>query len=329
MASPAEVEPDPLAQEAPAVWAALSRIGRAMRQPATFLPLQTAEARGKGWNATIGQITDGHGRAVPLPTMAAAVAGLDEAERTAAFLYSPVDGLPALRLRWRERQRRGVADTIPSSLPLVTVGLGEARALAAELFVDPGQAVVLPDTALPDVRDLFTLRLEARIHPVPLVRDGVCEPDALGAALAALPDGEPAFVLFDGRWAEAAEKGGEAARAALVRALADAAARRSVVVLVEEGDGEGAAGPSRPLFWDLVGRRENLLPLLIESADAVFGHPGGGVAFLTFPFPPESEVAGSLSGRARMLHRAIAGSPVALAQVLLLRLLKPGAPSAA
>jgi hypothetical protein len=54
--------------------------------------------------------------------MAAAVAGLDEAERSRAFLYSPVEGFPDLRSRWRERQRRGVPEELPSSLPLVTAG---------------------------------------------------------------------------------------------------------------------------------------------------------------------------------------------------------------
>ena len=55
-----------LERSCPALWAALSPLGRRVRQGAGFLPLQSAEARGKALNATIGQITDGHGRAVPL-----------------------------------------------------------------------------------------------------------------------------------------------------------------------------------------------------------------------------------------------------------------------
>ena len=59
-------------RDGPAVWETLSPLGRRAHQPANFLPLQSAEARGKPFNATIGQITDGHGRALPLSPMAAA-----------------------------------------------------------------------------------------------------------------------------------------------------------------------------------------------------------------------------------------------------------------
>jgi aspartate/methionine/tyrosine aminotransferase len=107
--------PDPVVESnaflekaAPAVWAALSPVGRRMTQPVRFLPHQSAAARGKPFNATIGQITDGRGSAVPLPSMAAALAGLSGEDRSRAFLYSPVEGLPELRRAWREWQRRGV-----------------------------------------------------------------------------------------------------------------------------------------------------------------------------------------------------------------------------
>lgn len=117
----------------PALWATLSRLGRAVQQPVHFLPLQTAEARGKTFNATIGQITDGYGKAVPLPTMAAALGGLSEEARSRAFLYSPVEGLADLRHAWKERQ----AHRVPSTLPIVTVGAQQGRALIGDLFIEP------------------------------------------------------------------------------------------------------------------------------------------------------------------------------------------------
>lgn len=121
----------------PALWSALSRLGREVNQPVHFLPLQTAEARGKAFNATIGQITDGHGKAVPLPTMAAALGGLSEEARSRAFLYSPVEGLADLRQAWKERQ----AHRVPSSLPIVTVGAQHGRALIGDLFIEEGRIV--------------------------------------------------------------------------------------------------------------------------------------------------------------------------------------------
>jgi hypothetical protein len=216
----------------PALWAALSPLGRKVRQPASFLPLQTAEARGKPFNATIGQITDGHGRAVPLPSMASALAGLGDAERSQAFLYSPVEGLAPLRARWRDWQRRGQPEGRPSSLPLVTVSPAHARALAAQMFAGEGRAVVVLGPGLPGDRDLFETRLGARLHP----------------SLADLPAGEPALVVLR------SPAGG-------VRPLVTAAGGRPLIVLVED--------PNGAHFWDLIGRHENLIPVKVDGAGGV------------------------------------------------------------
>jgi hypothetical protein len=163
----------------PALWATLSRLGRAVQQPVHFLPLQTAEARGKTFNATIGQITDGHGRAVPLPTMDAALGGLPDEARSRAFLYSPVEGLADLRQAWKERQ----AHRIPAALPLVTFGAQQGRALIADLFVEEGRIVVLPEPARTSDRDLFGMRFGADVR----------------SSLDGLPEGEPVVALLEDR----------------------------------------------------------------------------------------------------------------------------------
>jgi aspartate/methionine/tyrosine aminotransferase len=287
---------DFLAAAAPAVWAALSPLGRRALQPASFLPLQTAEARGKAFNATIGQITDGHGTAVPLPSMAAALSGLEEPERSRAFLYSPVEGLPELRRAWREWQRRGVGSGPPSSLPLVTVGTAHARSLAMDLFAGEGRTVLS--------------------HPG---NEG-----DISRPLAGLPEGEPVVVLVEfprqaNGYAPMAPMIRE--RAALCGALTAAAERRPLVVLMDD-TWEGLGMPSASLFWGLTGRHANLIPIKLDGADGQLGFPGGRVGFLTFPFEPDSALARSLESKAKMLLRAQVGSPPAMTQVLLLRALQ-------
>lgn len=180
----------------PALWAALSPLGREVQQPVHFLPLQSAQARGKPFNATIGQITDGRGnsgRAVPLPTMAAALADLDDAARSQAFLYSPVEGLADLRKAWRERQRRERPDAPPTALPLVTLGAQHARSLLGDLFAGEGRIVVLPEPVRPADRDLFQVRLGADVR----------------TSLEALPEGEPVLAVDRDReeLVRAAERG--------------------------------------------------------------------------------------------------------------------------
>jgi hypothetical protein len=156
-----------------ALRAALSPLGQRVQQPAAFLPLQTAQARGKRFNATIGQITDGHGKAVPLPTMAAVLEDLDEESRSRSFLYSPVEGLADLRRAWHERQGHAAA------LPLVTIGAAQARAILGDLFVVEGRIVVLREPIRPSDRDLFQLRLGADVR----------------TSFEGLPEGEPVLAV--------------------------------------------------------------------------------------------------------------------------------------
>lgn len=276
----------------PALWEALSPLGRRLRQSANFLPQQTAEARGKPFNATIGQITDGHGKAVSLPAMADAL-GMSEAERSQAFLYSPVEGLAELRRAWRARQRGDRPESLPSSLPVVTLGAEQGWAIAAEMFAGEGRAVILSEPVPPGLRDLCELKLGAASRRAGLASDG------LDRALDGLPDAEPALVFLNGTLEKAA------GREALRRSLARAAAYRPLVAVVES-----------EIFWSLLGVEENLIPLRVESV------PELGVGFLTFPFPPESAVALALESKVKMLLRAVAGSPSACSQTVLLHALR-------
>jgi hypothetical protein len=284
-----------LREASPAFWEALSPLGRQAQVPENFLPQQTAEARGKAWNATIGQITDGHGGALPLSPMAAALAGLDPARRNQAFLYSPVEGLAELRQRWRERQRREHPDAPPTGLPIVTSGPVLALSLAATLFLAPGRTVLLPATHPPGYPDIFILRTGARARTVP--------PGALAEALAGLPPGESVLVVLRDPAAQTA-----------IGDLAHAAQARPVVALLD--DVEEREGSS--LFWNLLGLHPNLIPVKVDGADGEVGFPGGGVGFLTFPFEPGTPMAAAIEGKVKMLSRAVVGSPPATGQAILL-----------
>jgi aspartate/methionine/tyrosine aminotransferase len=320
-ADPVLAANDFLSAAAPAVWAALSPLGRRALQPASFLPLQTAEARGKAFNATIGQITDGHGTAVPLPAMAAALSGLDDAERSRAFLYAPVEGIPELRRAWREWQRRGMSDAPASSLPLVTAGTAQARSLAADLFVGEGNRVVLPHPGREEDHELFSLRLGARAEPCDCTSGGHFDPAAIARHLAELPPGEPAVVLLEFPRGETGYTPVVRERASLCSAMAREAEHRPLVVIVDD-TWQGLGTPSASFFWSLAGRHPNLIPLKVDGADGQRGFPGGRVGFLTFPWEPESDLARSLESKAKMLLRAQVGSPPAMTQMILLRALR-------
>lgn len=286
-----------LEAEAPFLGAALSPLGRRLFQPANFLPQQTADARGTLYNGTIGQITDGAGRPLPLEPMAAALRGLPEDARGRSFLYSPVEGIAEVRAAWRERQRRGIPADLPSSLPIATSGKELAISSLAEMFLVPGRTAIVasPDPAA--FEDLLTLHTGARLVPVAL--DGA----SLAAALASLPTGEPVFLLISGT--------DVADRSEAVRALV--AAERPMIVVCDAGE---ALDP-RPWFWDLAGRAPHVVPFLVDGPEESF--PGAGLAFLTLPYAPGSAVAAALESKVKTLLRAVVGSPPSLAQVLMLQ----------
>lgn len=316
------LDPDAVIREAsPAFWLSLSSLGRTLRQPTSFLPLQTAEARGKTFNATIGQITDGRGRAVPLPSMAAALSGLDDTERSRAFLYSSVDGFPDLRRLWREWQRRGVSAETPSSLPMVTLGTAHSKALAAELVVSENRKVVLPEPCREADRELFAVRLGAETISCDCCHGGRFDPAAIPRILDQMPDGEPAVVVLEFPREDTGYEPKTRERTSFCWALAAAAERRPVVAIVDD-TWEGLGTPSNSLFWGIIGLHPNLLPLKVDGPEGQLGFSGGRIGFLTFPFEPESAVALALESKLKMLLRAEAGSPSAASQVLLLRGLK-------
>src|SRR5262245_49839280 len=133
MADLAAAANDAIASASPALFDLLSPLGRRAFFPPD-IPFQAAQARGKTYNATIGQITDGYGQAVAVPALAATLSGVPPAPRNRALLYSPVEGIAEVRRAWRAWQRRNQPDELPSTLPVVVAGLTHGLALVADIF---------------------------------------------------------------------------------------------------------------------------------------------------------------------------------------------------
>lgn len=324
---------DPLTQanaalehETPSLFRALSPLGRRVVFPPD-IPFQAGQARGKAFNATIGQITDGKGGAVRLPSLAGGLGGLPETEIDRALLYSPVEGMPELRERWRDRQRRlaGVGDDVPSSLPVVTVGLTHGLSIVADLFGGEGRAVVVPTPFWGNYRQTFATRTGARMVSASFYRDGAFDPRAVVRALADEPPGSPAVVILNFPSNPHGYSPTPEERAELRDALLEEAERRPLVALADDayaGLVYDDAIPKRSIFWDLVGAHPNLVPVKIDGSTKEVSFFGGRVGFVTFGVDPKSEAARALESKVKCLTRAALGSPVAASQVLLLEALR-------
>jgi len=148
----------------------LSGVGKALFFPKGILS-QGAEAKEKAhrYNATIGIATEG-GDTMYLPSVMAPIAGLAARE---ALTYAPSFGLPALRKAWQAslyRKNRSLAGR-SVSLPVVTSGITHAIAVFADLWLDPGDLVLLPDMMWGNYSMIFSVRKGAALSYWPIFRE--------------------------------------------------------------------------------------------------------------------------------------------------------------
>ncbi|MEN6399322.1 MAG: aminotransferase class I/II-fold pyridoxal phosphate-dependent enzyme [Rectinema sp.] len=149
----------------------LSDMGRRMYFPKGIIT-QSAEAGQKAWryNATIGMAYQ-NGNPMILDAVKAALPTLSPAE---AVAYAPTGGFPELRKRWKAE----IVHKNPSlagkafSLPVVVPGLTAAVSYIADMFVEPGDAVIVPDLHWPNYRLIVEERKMAAGLTFPIFADG-------------------------------------------------------------------------------------------------------------------------------------------------------------
>lgn len=145
----------------------LSTIGKNLYFPKGILS-QSAEAKEKAHklNATIGIATE-KGRTMFFPSVMNAISGI---QPEAALTYAPSFGLPALRKRWQESlfQKNPSLQGKAISLPVVTNGITHAISVFADVWVDPGDGVILPDMMWGNYNLILEVRKGARIRTYPL-----------------------------------------------------------------------------------------------------------------------------------------------------------------
>jgi aspartate/methionine/tyrosine aminotransferase len=170
---------NPLAEElnatitggSPALFSTLSRLGRELFYPRGILT-QTAEAREKAhrYDATIGIARQG-GHAMNLGVVMDRVSGFSPDQ---VLDYAPSMGNPALRGAWRQDMyaKNPSLEGKEVSLPVVTSGITHGLTLAGEMFLDPGDVVVLPDKAWGNYNMIYAVRRQAEIRRFGLYAGG-------------------------------------------------------------------------------------------------------------------------------------------------------------
>jgi len=166
---------DPLAQELNDVikkanihiYEMLSEVGKNLYFPKGILS-QSAEAKEKAhlFNATIGMATENH-RTMYLPSVMAMIRELEPEE---TLTYAPSFGNLSLRKVWKD----ALFEKNPSlaekeiSLPIVTNAITHGLSVVSDMWVDPGDVIILPDKLWGNYNLIFSVRRGSHIVKFPM-----------------------------------------------------------------------------------------------------------------------------------------------------------------
>ena len=144
----------------------LSDLGKRLFFPRGIVAQSEEAGRLAGrFNATAG-IAFEHGVPLHLSGIRRELPGLPPGE---VFPYAPTGGMPRLRELWRQEiyRKNPLLGATPVSLPAVTAGLTHGISLTADLFLDPGDRVLLPDLHWDNYDLIFRERREAEPETFP------------------------------------------------------------------------------------------------------------------------------------------------------------------
>jgi aspartate/methionine/tyrosine aminotransferase len=314
---------------APEVFEMLSAFGRRAYFPKGILS-QSAEAKEKGhrFNATIGIATEGDGP-MYLKSVAEHVVGMDPKD---VFTYAPPAGRPGLREAWRSKllaENPSLAGKV-FGLPITTNAITHGLSLMGDLFIDPGDLVLMPDKLWGNYRLRFEVQQGARIETFPFYRgSGAGEGfnvDAFREALAARSKGRDKIIVLlnfpnnpTGYMPTPEE--GQAIADAL---LAQAESGTKVVAVTDDAYFGlfyhlGAPSMTESLFGQLTNRHPNLLAVKLDGATKELFVWGLRCGFVTFG-PGKAETAEAvcevLDAKARGAIRATISNVPQLSQSL-------------
>ena len=154
----------------PSVFELLSDRGKNIFFPKLGILAQSAQAKGKEINATIGEAVEDDGH----PMHLAELGQLVHLPDSLVFPYAPSFGKPDLRNTWKSfiyKKNPSLGETVISS-PIATNGITHGISISSYLFVDEGDTVIVPDLYWENYSLIFENNYLGKIENFPLFHDG-------------------------------------------------------------------------------------------------------------------------------------------------------------
>ena len=304
----------------------LSLRGRALYMPKGIIT-QSAEAGEKAYriNATIGVATEGEGP-MALPSVVSQLGGVAPGR---ALNYAPTAGRLDLREAWRDKLLRENPALVERTLglPIVTSAITHGLGLVGDLFVDPGDCIVVPDKLWGNYRLSFEVRLGAVLQTFPMYDGDGFDGAGLERALLDAPEKVIVLLNFPNN-----PTGYMPTRAEVERiregVLAAAEAGHRVLVVCDDayfGLIYDPAAIQESPFGYLANLHPRVLSIKLDAATKELFVWGLRCGFLTFAPPPVGNPSPILEALERKTMGAIRGgisSSPALSQAIVLEALE-------
>ncbi len=154
----------------PSIFELLSDRGKNIFFPKLGILAQSAQAKGKEINATIGEAVEDNGHPMHLPDFDQMI-NLPDAS---VFPYAPSFGKPDLRNSWKSfiYKKNPSLGATPISLPIATNGITHGLSISAYLFVNEGDTVIVPDLYWENYSLIFENNYLGKIDTFPLFHNG-------------------------------------------------------------------------------------------------------------------------------------------------------------
>ncbi|OGI12027.1 MAG: aspartate aminotransferase [Candidatus Margulisbacteria bacterium GWF2_35_9] len=155
-----------------ATFTLLSHKGKRIFFPKKGILAQTAQAKGKRINATIGAAVEDDGSPMRLKSIEKEL----NIDPSLSFPYAPSFGRPDLRKKWKELlvQKNPTLASKPFSNPIVTNALTHGLSICGYLFVDPGDSIIMPNPYWGNYNLTFQNAYDAEFDKFPLFeKEGV------------------------------------------------------------------------------------------------------------------------------------------------------------